>query len=273
MQMARESEVYPPLPILQKGEEMKKWNKPLHIMKRIISALMAVVFVIISTSSNSEAAAFGLPSVSLHKVYYNGTRIKHIAYNGTTVWSYGGTIAYHAVTGDSTVSITDYSQVEPTYTPNAPGTDSGNYKFMGWHKGSKATTVELSGAEAVSASPNANGYNAEYYAVYTHKHTGNKTDGGGCYTKEKKGARKTKECGAAIVEHHTEEDPNHPGDANYWTERWTCAEGHTGNGDYYEFINGTGKCKATVYVEPAEYEASTWECDCGKTEGVTLETW
>ena len=249
---------------------MKKWNKPLRIMKRIVSALMAVVFVIISTSSNSEAAAFGLPSVSLHKVYYNGTRIKHIAYNGTTVWSYGGTIAYHAVTGDSTVSITDYSQVEPTYTPNAPGTDSGNYKFMGWHKGSKATTVELSGAEAVSASPNANGYNAEYYAVYTHKHTGNKTDGGGCYTKEKKGARKTTECGASIVSHEEVEDPNNPGGH---TERWVCEKGHEGFGDWYVFISGGGKCKSSVYVEPAEYEASTWECDCGKTEGVTLETW
>lgn len=254
---------------------MKKWNKPLHIMKRIISALMAVVFVIISTSSNSEAAAFGLPSVSLHKVYYNGTRIKHIAYNGTTVWSYGGTIAYHEV-GDknTTVSITDPSQVEPTYTPNAAGTDSGNYKFMGWHKGSKATTVELSGAEAVSASPNANGYNAEYYAVYTHKHTGNKTDGGGCYTKEKKGEEITKECGAEIVKHEQRENPNYdPNDPNSPThiEWWQCSEGHWGHGDWYVFEQGGGKCKSTVGT--GTYGPSTWSLDCGKTEGVTFESW
>lgn len=165
---------------------MKKWNKPLHIMKRIISALMAVVFVIISTSSNSEAAAFGLPSVSLHKVYYNGTRIKHIAYNGTTVWSYGGQINFHSKSGSgeavSTVIITDPSQVEPTYNPNAQaGSNTGTYKFVGWHKGSKGTSAsDLSGAEAIDVVTNPTG--VDYYAVYVHRHIGQAT-GTGCYTK------------------------------------------------------------------------------------------
>lgn len=162
---------------------MKNWNKPLHIMKRIVSALMAVVFVIISTSSNSEAAAFGLPSVSLHKVYYNGTRIKHIAYNGTTVWSYGGTITFHAKNGDSTVAITDWSQVEPTYNPSTQtGTNTGTYKFVGWHKGSKGTSkTDISGAEAIDVTTNPTG--CEYYAVYVHRHQGDPNNGGGCYTK------------------------------------------------------------------------------------------
>ncbi len=166
---------------------MKNWNKPLHIIKRIVSALMAVVFVIISTSSNSEAAAFGLPSVSLHKVYYNGTRIKHIAYNGTTVWSYGGQINFHSKSGSgeavSTVVITDPSQVEPTYNPNAQaGSNTGTYKFVGWHKGSKGTSAsDLSGAEAIDVVTNPTG--VDYYAVYVHRHTGSAQNGGGCYTK------------------------------------------------------------------------------------------
>lgn len=235
--------------------------------KRNILALLMGIIVCFTMTFNSDAAlSVGGNNISpATKVYYNSQQVYRIYYDGNLVWQYGLTVVFHSAAGDYTMLVTDDAKIA-SFNPNNEYSVAGkdeNSTFYGWSKGSKATaTSGKAGAEALTADE------THYYAMYVHKHTGNTSTKGGCHTKEKKGAEKTKECGAEIVTHETREDPNNPGGHIEW---WQCSEGHWGHGDWYVFQAGGGKCGAIV--GSGEYEPSTWELDCGKTEGSTIETW
>ncbi len=238
-------------------------------------ALAASVFFACTFDTGAElyVETYRIPTTA--NIKYDGTRLTEVIYETTTVWSFGADAVFNSNGGAKyTVHVTDFDtvdSVDPVTLYATPGDVNENTVFAGW---ALSKTGEICTDTALSETTN-------FYAVYTHHHTGDSSSMGGCHTK--KVVTPGADCGGTLT--YTPAKKGDIWDTDVGISTWPHTPGDPcpGSGDdvyvcrcslhpteHYKCVDTDGELGTTCWS--TEDDVVTWEINCGKNEGDRI-TW